>query len=301
MSDPETYSDSSALPLLVTAEWLSFVEALSPDNLEWAVLESASQAATAGFAGLEIPLPHAEPFAKTNGSTFWSGMAKQLRDESVPIRTIHGPTFSPLEVSTERAIEKLRFTADVAMACEAEVVVMHPTPHSHPHVTPIARRLLERDVKVCTAFAEMLSGPTRLAVENLPTYGTAHLERLMAEVTHERVGVCFDTGHWSVRPEGSLDRAIERFASRIIHWHLSDNDGWTDQHLPPGKGTIDWQRWSDALTTELLNRPMLVELSVPLMQHDRSAATHALEQWRAAYQSASAAIGNVFYPNRTAN
>lgn len=301
MIDLHAHADPPALPLLVTAEWLSFVEALSPDNLDYAVLESARQAALAGYAGVEIPLPHAEPFSKTHGCAFWSGMARQLRDEGVPIRTIHGPTFSPLELSTQKAIEKLRFTADIAMTCEAEVVVMHPTPHTHPHVTPIAKRLLQRDVKVCIAFAEMLSGQTQLAVENLPTYGIAHLERLMAEVTHERVGVCFDTGHWSVRPEGSLNHAIERFASRIIHWHLSDNDGWTDQHLAPGMGTVDWQHWGDELNTQLIKLPMLVELSVPLMQHDPSASTHAIEQWRSAYQIASSKINSVFHSKHTTN
>ena len=287
--------------LLVTAEWLSFVETLSPDNLEWAVLEAARHAAAAGFAGLEIPLPHAEPFAKTHGTVFWSGIAKQLRNEGVPIRTIHGPTFSPLTVSTSDAIEKLRFTAEVAMACAAEVVVVHPTPHTHPHVTPIASRLLARDVEVSTAVAEMLSGPTRLAVENLPTYGLAHLDRLMAEATHERVGVCFDTGHWSVRPEDRLDQAIARFASRIIHWHLSDNDGWTDQHLAPGMGSIDWQLWMDALDESLLKLPMLVELSVALMQHDPSAPSIAQAQWREAYTSASSTLESIIYLNRTAN
>ena len=33
----------------------------------------------------------------------------------------------------------------------------------------------------------------------------------------------------------------------IVTCHLHDNDGSRDQHLPPGKGNIDWNRISGLL------------------------------------------------------
>lgn len=271
---------TSDLPVLVTAEWLSFVEALNADNLGYAVLAAGERAAEAGFSGLEIPLPHAEPLFATHGEAFWGRMGDRLKTMGVPIRTIHGPTLAPLDVPIGEAIDQLQISLRVAEACGAEVIVVHPTPHSHPHVTSIARDLLNRDVQVCRAVADMLTGPTRLAVENLPTYGIAHLERIMDNVPDPRVGVCFDTGHWCVRPEGTIEQVIQRLGGRIIHWHLSDNDGWTDQHLPPGRGTFPWKRWSGLLDPSQWSLPMLVELSVPLRRDDMDAAECATGQWR---------------------
>jgi sugar phosphate isomerase/epimerase len=34
---------------------------------------------------------------------------------------------------------------------------------------------------------------------------------------------------------------VKRFAPRIDHVHISDNSGTADEHLPPGRGTIDFQ------------------------------------------------------------
>jgi sugar phosphate isomerase/epimerase len=35
---------------------------------------------------------------------------------------------------------------------------------------------------------------------------------------------------------------VKRFGPRIQHVHISDNNGRADEHLPPGRGSIDF-RW----------------------------------------------------------
>jgi len=48
-----------------------------------------------------------------------------------------------------------------------------------------------------------------------------------------------DMGHSNVcgrKPQ----TAIRELADRLYHVHVHDNDGFSDLHLPPGTGTIDW-------------------------------------------------------------
>lgn len=56
-----------------------------------------------------------------------------------------------------------------------------------------------------------------------------------------RIGACLDIGHaniWEKPPEES----IKKLGETIIATHISDNDGNSDLHLPPGDGIIDWAK-----------------------------------------------------------
>src|SRR5699024_8473276 len=49
---------------------------------------------------------------------------------------------------------------------------------------------------------------------------------------------CLDLGHAHLLTEGA-ETFTERFAGRIGHVQLTDNDGVHDQHLALGEGTLD--------------------------------------------------------------
>ena len=51
--------------------------------------------------------------------------------------------------------------------------------------------------------------------------------------------VTLDVGHANI--EGSVERAIEVFGSRIKHVHLNDNNGKSSNHSELGLGTINWK------------------------------------------------------------
>lgn len=59
------------------------------------------------------------------------------------------------------------------------------------------------------------------------------LERLPAGTR-----VCLDTSHTALG--GTLLEFVERLAGRLVHVQASDNRGVSDDHLPPGDGSIDW-------------------------------------------------------------
>lgn len=69
---------------------------------------------------------------------------------------------------------------------------------------------------------------------------TDALLRLMEAVDSDNFGAVLDTGHLHAQKE-ILPLSVEKLASRIRYVHASDNDGQTNQHLVPGKGTVDWE------------------------------------------------------------
>ena len=68
---------------------------------------------------------------------------------------------------------------------------------------------------------------------------TDALLRLMDAVDSDNFGAVLDTGHLNAQKE-ILPLSVEKLGGRIHYVHASDNDGQTNQHLAPGKGTVDW-------------------------------------------------------------
>lgn len=63
--------------------------------------------------------------------------------------------------------------------------------------------------------------------------------RLHDAVGRTDFGVVFDIGH--LHGQGELiPLSVEKLGPRIFLIHASDNDGTSNAHLPPGRGTVDW-------------------------------------------------------------
>ena len=72
------------------------------------------------------------------------------------------------------------------------------------------------------------------------------LPELISEADPESCGICFDTGHAQI--ESDAVQTVKEIGSRVICTHLHDNDGKKDQHLPPFKGIIAWEKFLGGLT-----------------------------------------------------
>lgn len=70
---------------------------------------------------------------------------------------------------------------------------------------------------------------------------------ILREVNRDNVGACIDTGHANVGMAVKPSDVIRNVGSMVWTLHLHDNDGTGDQHLPPGKGNIDWRDVIEAL------------------------------------------------------
>ena len=70
--------------------------------------------------------------------------------------------------------------------------------------------------------------------------------RLLEAVDAENFGAVLDVGHMHAQKE-IIPLSVEKLGSKIFYVHVADNDGRDNYHLPPGKGTVDWEAVLKAL------------------------------------------------------
>lgn len=101
-----------------------------------------------------------------------------------------------------------------------------------------------------------------VCVENMPPGvfpGTrmADLFALLRELGRQELALALDTGHAHI----AADVATETIAAgtQLRTTHVHDNNGKQDTHLPPGRGSIDWEAWSQALDRIDYAGPIMLE------------------------------------------
>lgn len=137
------------------------------------------------------------------------------------------------------AVEETLAALDVAAAVRYSTLVLHcgiPEPWggaADNHLGSMVRSLEE-----LSPIAERYG--VRLAVEVIPNAisTAAALVELVESDIEAELGICMDVGH--ARLMGDVVDAIETCSGHLLTTHLHDNRGRNDDHLLPGKGSIDW-------------------------------------------------------------
>jgi sugar phosphate isomerase/epimerase len=102
------------------------------------------------------------------------------------------------------------------------------------------------------------------------------LVRLVREVDHPFLGLCFDIGHQHLLSNLDATEWVRRMGGRLWHVHLHDNDRTADCHWPIGRGTIDFGSFFDALAAHAPEATISLEVddSMQVRMRDlRSLAT----------------------------
>jgi sugar phosphate isomerase/epimerase len=111
-----------------------------------------------------------------------------------------------------------------------------------------------------------------LALETLlPHFFTGDAEtllKLLDGFANDEVGICFDTGHCFLWPGPSLHELFEALSSWIVVLHVHDNDGERDDHLSPGKGSIDWRKFASVVHGSCFRGRLFLESAVPKEEKD---------------------------------
>lgn len=160
--------------------------------------------------------------------------------------SFHGPFFDLVatsmdprivEVARSRHISALRAAASLG----ADIYV------THTNYTPVIRNPKHREnwtvrmLDFWLPLADMAreSGIT-ICLENLwePT-PDIQLE-FLEQASHLNLRATLDNGHVLVFSKISTVQWVEALAPYLVHCHLHDNMGETDQHLPVGRGLEDW-------------------------------------------------------------
>lgn len=108
------------------------------------------------------------------------------------------------------------------------------------------------------------SAGIRVALENCYERRPDLMMELIETVGHPELGVCLDVGHCNVFSPVPIPEWIERVGGRLFHVHLHDNDGSGDQHLPVGKGKIEFGPVFEALKAVPSEVNLSIEVQKPL-------------------------------------
>ncbi len=115
-----------------------------------------------------------------------------------------------------------------------------------------------------TALEELSVFSSQRGVEILlenATNGLSSAARLLhfLEITHLRLGFCFDTG--VAHLGGKLESEWQLMKDRVKSTHVNDNDGDRDLHLLPRSagGTMDWSRAMTLLRSAAGPLPLVLE------------------------------------------
>ena len=178
----------------------------------------------------------------------WKAYADVLGSFDLKV-TVHAP-FSDVNIGSlnekirRTSLEILRETLDVASNLNALVVTIHPG-----HCSPASRKFRGDYNRVHKSSLRELEKYSRefgvlVGVENMPSFPILDAqmpERLAELLEGTGLGVTLDMGHLNTVgfPFG---RFLELLGRRIVHVHLHDNSGESDQHFPLGKGTIPWEK-----------------------------------------------------------
>jgi sugar phosphate isomerase/epimerase len=83
------------------------------------------------------------------------------------------------------------------------------------------------------------------------------------------VKFCFDTGHVNVFSRLSVKHWWKAIGDRVVAIHLHDNDGLSDDHLAPGKGTFDFPSLVDCLGRDTFHPLLDLEVDVASAEEGR--------------------------------
>lgn len=213
--------------------------------------ESATMIAEARVERVEIPFTAAY-FQYHDGKTV-AAAARSLAEAGVKCRSVHlgfeaDYDISSLDETIRRAtVDDMKYGLSVAPVLGASIAVVHGSSEpisdeERPRRMAAARESLK---ELCDAAGRRA---VKLALELLPRTCLGHTtdEALtLVDGLGSGIGFCVDVNHINLREEPA--DAVRRLASRILTFHISDNDGVDERHWFPFEGVIDWQAFMDAV------------------------------------------------------
>lgn len=106
---------------------------------------------------------------------------------------------------------------------------------------------LEHSVQFWWDFINQQPENFRLYIENVMDDEPYLLLDLVKEIDDPRVRICLDVGHVNAISAVPVEEWIRQLGPWIGHFHLHNNDGEHDQHLPLLEGTLDMEKTLDQI------------------------------------------------------
>jgi sugar phosphate isomerase/epimerase len=177
------------------------------------------------------------------------------------------------------SVDDLKRCLDWLEAAGGRHLVVHPGGLSAPVEEAARREALARGLRALVNHAE--GGGLVVCVENMPpgVYPGSRMRdlfELLSELDRPGLALALDTGHAHIA--SSLADETMAAGHLLATTHVHDNDGRQDTHDPPGRGTIDWMRWSEPLDRIGYHGPIMLECIRRLRAKPESFSRQVLER-----------------------
>lgn len=198
-----------------------------------------------------------------------------FRDSTLTLHSLHSPMYtdeiwgrsgpnSIIDITEPVKAKRLDMLDEIKRALDIAEIV--PFQYLIQHIGVTGAEYDEARIDAAFASLEEISLFARargveVLLENTQNrLATAERLVLFLQITHLKLGFCFDVGHANMN-EG-VEAAFRLMENQIRSTHLHDNDGKSDQHLFPlsGEGTIEWKKTMDLLRTRPDRYPLVLEL-----------------------------------------
>ncbi len=170
--------------------------------------------------------------------------------------TIHLP-FSDMNLAGlnpgihDEVMRQMRYYLNIASEL-TEIAVLHPG-YLSPYGSQVPDKAWDKNIesiqKLCDFAADR---GILIAVENMPDipkiFGRKPDEMLemLRQVNRDNLVMTLDVGHANTM--GLVDDFVDKCFPSVKHIHIHDNNGAYDQHLPLGKGAIEWGKLQEKLS-----------------------------------------------------
>lgn len=167
------------------------------------------------------------------------------------VQMIQGRPEIVLNQAQEKALEDV---FKVAQIWRVPSIVMHPFGIEEDWTDDLINDYFavnHKHFSICIRHAKKYQ--TRIAIENMSKNSyyckdPTELIQLVDSLDCNYAGICLDTGH-ALMAGYQPEQMAEQFAHRVIALHIQDGNGYTDQHILPPFGHINWQAFMQSLQT----------------------------------------------------
>lgn len=162
--------------------------------------------------------------------------------------TIHAPFLDlnpgTLDASIREATrQRMRQTLQAARYLKPRVIVVHPG-FDEMHYGDHRIAWMKNSIDFWSEFVQRAEDQgTVLAAENIFDREPSTLKALVEAVDSPAFRHCFDVGHFNLFATVSMEEWFREMGHFMAEFHIHDNHGKWDEHLPIGEGEIDFSRF----------------------------------------------------------
>lgn len=200
-----------------------------------------------------------------------SQTAAMMKDLGIQANSFHAPFANHIDISSldnhqrQHSVSELKIACDAARAMDSRYIVLHPGPEREGKPPP--EEWFHRMNQAASSLNEVAVhcreiGLILLLENMLPhlLFGhTSDMLYLLGAIRETNVGTCLDTGHAYLSKD--LRTVVHKLSGHLRMLHVNDNRGGWDDHLPPGKGHIDWESLIRQLRHWKFHGTLILELS----------------------------------------